>query len=201
MDRRFLPKNRSSFLRAGRLVCSHTDTIKEGQGDVMAFKENFQNALNDGDSRHRKLFATFIGFGTLWQVLERVWQNALPDFDRENKRDGHPGVVVSDCVGEGFIPTVAMLVGTSRRGCGFAVLVEDVFKREPGRKTWFGSIPPLQIPYKTFTEKERYVDADKITWNRHCVSGLPKARATAGEITSLRRLMSDFPWALTEDGK
>lgn len=151
--------------------------------------------------RQCKLFGTFVGFGTLWNVLEHVWQKAIPGFDRENKRDGHPGVVVSDNADESFVPNVAMLVGTSRRGCGFAVPVEDVFKREPGRKTWFGSLPPLQIPFKTFVEKERYIDSDKIIWNRHCISGLPKARATTGEITSLRRLMSDFPWGLMEDGE
>ncbi len=151
--------------------------------------------------RQRRLFDTLVGFGTLWRGLERVWQNAMPGFDRENKRDGHPGVVVSDCLGQDLISTVAMLVGTSRRGCGFAVPVEDVFKREPGRKTWFGSIPPLQIPYKTFSEKDRYIDADKIARNRHRISGLPKARATAGEIMSLRRLMSDFPWVSTESVK
>ena len=149
--------------------------------------------------RRRKMFSKFIGFGTLWNVLERVWQRACPGFDRDGSRDGHPGVVVSDQTMENFMPNVTMLIGTSKRGCGFAVPVEDVYKCEPGRRTWFSSVPPLQIPYRTFSEKERYVDAGKIAWDQHCIRGLAKGMATPGEITSLRRLMADFPWGVLED--
>ena len=151
--------------------------------------------------RKKALFAEFVRFGSLWVVLETVWQRVCPGFDPDNTRDGHPGVVVSDFPPGGFSSHLAMLIGTSKRGCNFAIPVDDVYRREPGRKTWFSSLPPLQIPYRTFYEKERYVDTGKSVWNRHCIQGLPKAKTTPGETTSLRRLMSNFPWTEVEEGK
>ncbi len=95
--------------------------------------------------RNVGFITAMIGFGTLWMVPEDIWQQVLSQvrYDRNSNRRCHPGCsVLSNSVTTASVP---MLHGTSEKRGRRAVRVTGL--TEPTRVTWFGGIPPQQIPF------------------------------------------------------
>ena len=129
--------------------------------------------------RNVKTLNLLAGFGSLWLVPECVWQQVMGGhpYDKNSNRKFHPGCSV--LAEQATSPIVPVLHGTSIKCGGSVVAVADL--TEPGRRTWFGGIPPRQIPFSFWMRAS--ASGEKIT--------PPPGRSflSLAEMSSMRKLL------------
>lgn len=144
-----------------------------------------QKQLSVQLQRLNSMFSILPMYGSLWRVPEYIWitqyGNENIGYDLYSTRMSHPGCLVSNQVINGML---SMLEGFSKKKRKFAIGVEGVFNSK--RKTYFGNIPPVQIPLKFWEVANCYENG--ITQNVH------HNMLNKEEITKVKDLMEKFPW-------
>jgi len=134
-------------------------------------------------ARDIRLIATLVTFGTLWIVPEDIWKAVIEPFryDKNSDRKNHPGCsVLNSTITDTVIP---VLHGTSKKHGRHSVPVQ--FKTDGNRTTWFGGLPPRQIPISYW--KQPSISEEKITPMKD------KGMLDEHEIKAMRKLMTVQP--------